>query len=141
LIAGYYQTTLADLPRGFVRQADGTLVPFDVPGAAGTQLYGISNLGHIAGGYYDPDGTSHGFIYANGQFTTIDFTGPNTMIFGLNDLGQVVGASYPEGGFFTGPYSGFLATPVPEPSGVSLSAAAFGALLAYVGRRRRSGMQ
>jgi hypothetical protein len=141
VIAGYYQTTLADLPRGFVRQADGTLVPFDVPGAAGTQLYAINNLGHIAGGYYEPDGTSHGFIYANGQFTTIDFTGPNTMIWSLNDLDQVVGASYPEGGFFTGPYSGFLATPVPEPSSVSLSAAALGALFWYAGRRRCSGMK
>jgi len=141
VVAGYYQDSVVAFPHGFVRQADGTFLPFDVPNAAGTQLYGVNNLGHIAGGYYDPDGTSHGFIYVNGQFTTIDFTGPNTMVLGLNDSDQVVGASYPNGGFFTGPYSGFLATPVPEPPSVSLSAAAFGILLWYARRRRWSGVQ
>jgi hypothetical protein len=129
VVAGYYQDTLFSTPHGFLYQPDGTFVPFEVPGAVGTQLYGINNSGHVSGGYFDAGGRIHGFIYANGQFTTIDFTGPNTMVFGLNDRDQVTGVSFPDGGFFTGPYSGFVASPVPEPSTFLLLAAGGGAIL------------
>lgn len=115
LIVGEYLTSLTVPPHGFVRDIDGTLRLFNVPGSIGTEVFDINNSGDLAGDYFDASGRQHGFIYRNGVFQSLDF-GANTTIFAINDLGQAAGASYPDGGFFTGPYSGFVATPAPEPA-------------------------
>lgn len=43
-------------------------VPF--PGAVSVTVSGLNNRGQIVGGYFDTAG--HGYLYANGQFVTID---------------------------------------------------------------------
>jgi hypothetical protein len=55
---------------GFVRAANGTMTPFDAPGAgtAGTSLFpgtaavSINDLGDITGTYADASGVLHGFV-------------------------------------------------------------------------------
>jgi hypothetical protein len=52
---------------GFVRHADGSIVPFDAPGAAavpgsGTNVFVINDSGAIAGYWGDAAGVAHGFI-------------------------------------------------------------------------------
>lgn len=115
IIVGAYMTSGNGPPHGFIRNLNGTLQPFDVPGSIGTSVFDINNSGGLGGEFLDAAGVQHGFVYVNGAFTTLDF-GDNTTVFGINDLGQAVGASYPNGGFFNGPYSGFVATPSPEPA-------------------------
>lgn len=134
VIVGQYQISTSSAPHGFIRNLDGTLQRFDVPGAFSTAVYDINNLGDLAGNYLDSSGRQHGVIYQNGVFTTLDYLPTSTTIFAINDFGQAVGASYPAGGLFTGPYSGFVATPVPEPSALVLVSCGL-ALLLF---RRRS---
>ena len=63
-----------------------------MPGAFDTLVYGINNTGQIVGEYYTGiDVRAHGFLYANGVFTTID-AGFNTYAYGINDAGQIVGS-------------------------------------------------
>jgi probable HAF family extracellular repeat protein len=53
---------------------------------------GINNSNVIVGWYSDPFNT-HGFIYKNGVFTTVDFPGADfTEAMGINDSGDVVGS-------------------------------------------------
>jgi probable HAF family extracellular repeat protein len=89
-------------------------------GLAGTQLTGISNNGEITGFYIDASGNANGFVYQNGVFTTDDdpLATNGTFIFGVNDLGQLVGY-YLDSSFNT---NAFVATPIPEPSSLSLLA-------------------
>src|SRR5436190_4186002 len=48
VVAGYYLLTgVTGIPQSFLRTAEGTLLPFAIPGAVGTQLYDINNLGHL----------------------------------------------------------------------------------------------
>jgi hypothetical protein len=66
----------------------------------GTVPNGINNVGTIVGNYNDSNGISHGFIYNNGNFTTLDVpasfggvaTGAAaTLATGINNSGEVVG--------------------------------------------------
>ena len=46
----------------------------------------------IVGDYYDPAGQLHGFVYQNGQYTTVDYPGsPDTILSGIDDAGLIVG--------------------------------------------------
>lgn len=70
-----------------------------------TSAFGINNLGQIVGSYTPPLGglssitpalvpapNTHGFLYDNGTFTTIDApNGPDTEARGINDIGTIVG--------------------------------------------------
>ncbi len=58
-----------------------------------TNAYGINNSNVIVGSYYtDATGTTHGFKYSNGKYTTIDFPGAGTTVAtGIADTGDVVG--------------------------------------------------
>ena len=77
------------------------LTILNAPHAAITEPNGVNNLGQIVGGLVDVTG-SHGFVYANGVFSTIDVsTVPGeTFATGINDLGQIVLSTFGSGGLF-----------------------------------------
>jgi probable HAF family extracellular repeat protein len=52
----------------------------------------INNSGDIAGGYFDSSNVAHGFLFAGGHVTNIDFPGATgTFAFGVNDRHEVIG--------------------------------------------------
>jgi len=64
----------------------------DVPGSIHTEIRGINDLGHIVGTYTDANGRMHGFVLADGTFTTIDFPGGlHTRAYAINNHGQILG--------------------------------------------------
>lgn len=134
VIVGDYLLSATGLPHGFIRSASGVLSPFDIPDSIGTSVYGINNAGVLAGGYIDGSGREHGFVYEDGVISTIDFGNASTNLFAINNLGQVAGASFPDGGLFTGPYGGFVGTPVPEPGDMAFLAGLFTFVL-IIGKR------
>ena len=71
----------------------GTLITLDVPGSTSTQAFGLNNVGQVVGAFLDGAGKTHGFLFANGSFRTID--DPNgigtTTVNGINDFGNIVG--------------------------------------------------
>jgi uncharacterized membrane protein len=76
-----------------------------VPGAIATFADGINSAKTITGTYLDSSGISHGFLYSNGRFRTVDFPGAvSTDISGINDVGMIVGdytdANGAQHGFF-----------------------------------------
>lgn len=53
----------------------GAYIPLDPNGVLGKHTSfarGMNNRGEIVGGYFDDDGTEHGFIYRDGVVTTLD---------------------------------------------------------------------
>src|SRR5215470_4737854 len=77
--------------RPVAQGASFTFTPIDVPGATGTQAFGINPSGQIVGSYGDGTGT-HGFLYDRGVFTPIDVPGAaDTQAFGISPSGQIVG--------------------------------------------------
>jgi predicted membrane protein len=74
----------SDVWRAFVRSADGTIAPFDVPGAGtgafqGAFNVGINQAGTIAGDYIDGSNVFHGFVRtASGTIITFDAPGAGT---------------------------------------------------------------
>ncbi|MBV9572232.1 MAG: hypothetical protein JO056_13415, partial [Alphaproteobacteria bacterium] len=78
--------------RGFIRNADGTIIYLDPPSGDGLQIAAINNAGTVTGFYFF-DGKYHGMLRtANGKFTTFDAphsieTYPNA----INGDGIVVG--------------------------------------------------
>ncbi len=97
-------------------------------------MYGINNLGQLAGAYRDSSGF-HGFVYAGGVFTTVDaipslVNSGNTFLTSINDSKEVIGDFSG-----TGTQGSFLATPVPEPW--SLSFVGTGMMIVLVIVRRR----
>src|SRR6266480_2061469 len=85
-IAGYY-TDSSDVSHGFLRDKNGAITTFDVPGAGtgageGTFSYAISPTGAITGFYFDGADVSHGFLRdENGVITTFDVPGSGTDAF------------------------------------------------------------
>lgn len=69
-----------------------SLSTFVYPGASAMFAEKINNFGQVAGYYTDTTG-NHGFVYANGTFTPIDYPGieGNTFVRGMNDNGSIVG--------------------------------------------------
>jgi len=60
-------------------------------GLSDVNALGINNAGQIVGSYSSAGGT-HGFIYSNGIYTTLDDPlGWSTVAAGINKVGQVVG--------------------------------------------------
>src|SRR5271167_1118915 len=113
---------------GFVRNAEGNLKTFDVPGAGtgssqGTScpgcFLGLNKLGAIAGIYSDANSVNHGFLRRpDGTFTTFDAPGAGTDIYegtgcfsdcpvSLNDWGAITGI-YIDANFV---YHGYLRSP------------------------------
>jgi len=94
--------------RGFIRQADGTLLypivdPNDVKGQA-TLPWAINSAGVVAGYFVSrADGRMHGFLLDNGTFTTVDeIANGDTFIYALNNNGDFGGAFGPGPGAGTG---------------------------------------
>ena len=82
-ITGFY-TDSADALHGFVRDDNGVITTFDVPGAGtgagqGTQSFAISPNGEITGFYFDGTDAVHGFLRdKRGVITTFDLPGGGT---------------------------------------------------------------
>jgi uncharacterized membrane protein len=82
-IAGYYVDS-SGVSHGFLRDKNGAITTFDVPGAGtgpdeGTLSYAISETGAITGYYFDSADVSHGFLRDNnGVITTFDVPGSGT---------------------------------------------------------------
>ena len=59
-----------------------------IQGPTGSTVYplAINDMGQVAGNYIDASGASHGFIYNNGAFDTVDVE-----ITALNDSGEAIG--------------------------------------------------
>jgi probable HAF family extracellular repeat protein len=98
--------------------------PFPQPFAMyGTQANAINNTGEVVGFYNDMNSLAHGFVYQDGDFTTVDDPlGANgTFLYGINDQGQLAGY-YLDANFTA---HAFVATPtVPEPGSLTLVAVA-----------------
>src|SRR5918996_3635685 len=53
---------------------------------------GVNDRGHVLGHYVDSDGTTHGFLWRDGRFTTLDVPGATSPTpVDINDRGDVVG--------------------------------------------------
>ena len=75
---------------------DGVCSVVAVPGAIYTTAEGVNSSGTVVGSYFTPEIGAFGYIYSNGQFTTL--TAPDslwTVAHGINDAGVVVGAFLP----------------------------------------------
>jgi probable HAF family extracellular repeat protein len=70
-----------------------TYTNIDVAGATETLAWDVNNHGQVAGQSIDADNISHGFVYSNGSYASID--GPSgsmgSAAFGVSDTGTVVG--------------------------------------------------
>ena len=141
---------------------NGVYTPISVPGASVTVAGGINNANQILGRYQDASGNFHGFLLANGGFTTLDFLGLDsvfgltftdsdgklynrqnsfTVPFGFNDRTDFVGvfgASYQgaDGTGFLFREQAFKATAVPEPGAFALLGAAVATCTTFMLRRR-----
>ena len=66
--------------------------PINFPVASDTTAYGINDNGDIAGFYTDSAGKSHGFVYADNNFSTVDVAGASaTELTRIKNWGQVTG--------------------------------------------------
>ncbi len=135
-IIGYTSETIDRGFKGFIRNPDGSFQEESIPGALDTLPFAINNSGTIVGGYRDASGW-HGFVQMSGVVTTVDFPGaPDTNITGINDLGVLVGSTFDSDKPITGgPFTGFIASPLPEPGTVVFTALG----LAFIAARRRFG--
>ena len=129
IIAGGFEDNSGNfVHHGSVRNAEGNLKTFDVPGA-GTGSYqgtgcpgcnlGLNQLGAIAGIYSDANSVNHGFVRSpDGKFTTFDAPGAGTGSYegtgcfsdcpvSLNDWGAITGV-YIDTNFV---YHGYLRSP------------------------------
>jgi len=77
-----------------------SFVTLDPPGASSTNVEATNNPGEVAGTYIDSSGRDHGFIYDNGNYTTIGAPGVlegeppgafGTYAHAINNRGEVAG--------------------------------------------------
>ncbi len=85
--------------------SDGIFTTLSVPNGRFTTPLAINNSGQIVGYYDDAQGRSHGFLYSNGRYTTIDFpvVGQQTELTGINNQGVIFGY-YTDPGFLNHPF-------------------------------------
>lgn len=108
LIAGLYTDMETGRGRGYVI-ADGTFLPFDVPGSTFTAAWDMNPAGAIVGTFNLPGGIVRGFLRQDDQFTTLHVPGSTvTRAFGINARGDIVG-NYLQGGVTRG----YIATTTP----------------------------
>lgn len=69
-----------------------TTINADTLGAKSTVARGINDPQRIVGYYRDVDGVQHGFLFANNEFTRLDFPGAlTTSPIAINNPGDIVG--------------------------------------------------
>ncbi|MHC5775127.1 hypothetical protein [Nostoc sp.] len=83
-------------------------------GFLATQANAINDEGEIAGFYYDGNGNTHGFIYHDGTYTTVNYPGAtSTEVYGINDRGEIVGNYQDANGYGNGFTAEVKAVPEP----------------------------
>jgi hypothetical protein len=97
-IVGAHASGSYPLFHGFKRYNNGGFAAIDYPGALGTSPAGINDSGIIVGSYFlrtqqDPFYSSHGFIYHNGQWATLDYPDKtvSTELNGISNAGVIIG--------------------------------------------------
>jgi len=77
---------------GFVKDGD-TYTTIDVPGATGTNAWGINNSGAVVGPWFNLSRWAEGYVRtSDGAFKVVDVPGAlETLIAGINDLGDICG--------------------------------------------------
>ncbi len=80
--------------------AKGRFQTLDFPGSTLTQAFGLNNHDEVVGQYVDASGLTHGFIFDDGRFTSVDDPEGvgTTTINGINDRRQIVGFFVTAGG-------------------------------------------
>ena len=80
--------------------AKGQFQTLDFPESTLTQTFGLNNHDEVVGAYVDRSGLTHGFIFQDGHFTSVDDPEgvATTSINGINDRGQIVGFFVATGG-------------------------------------------
>jgi len=90
-IGGVYDDA-AGVRHGFIFHPGGTVKTIDMPGAFGTQVYGLNDRGQFIGLYRDAAGADHAYVNRNGTFENADLPdGLQTVPLSINDSGQIVG--------------------------------------------------
>jgi len=87
---------------GYLRSPTGHFTYLDDPQAGavpnegeGTFPQSLNDNNDIVGYYADSQGVSHGFVYHNGRYTTVDIPGAMaTGVWAENDLGVMIGSYY-----------------------------------------------
>ena len=95
-----------------------TYTAIDDPLGNTTSAYGINASGQVVGSYRDAAST-HGFLYANGTYTTLDDPLGITQAFGINDAGQIVGIYADSTGYHGFLYNGGIYTTLDGPLGTA----------------------
>jgi probable HAF family extracellular repeat protein len=125
MVVGSYIVASDNRRHGFTLKS-GTYSTIDVPGAISTECRGTNPSGQIVGWYWDNSSVSHGFLYSQGSFMTIDpvpFGTIYTLAIGINDMGEIVGdwsdSSNNQHGFL---YNSGVYTSVDYPGAMSTAA-------------------
>jgi probable HAF family extracellular repeat protein len=93
-IVGLYATPDLSSGHGFKRWKNGTTHTLDFPGALpdGTWPTGINDDGTVVGFYFGSDRLTHGFIFHNGQWATLDYPHASaTFLAGITNAGKIIG--------------------------------------------------
>lgn len=93
-ISGYWGDGVAIPNHGFTLVLPNSFTPENFPMAAQTQVIGINNTGWTDGFYVDQAGTTHGFTFNAGTYSTVDAPGTSfNQLLGINDSLTAVGYS------------------------------------------------
>jgi hypothetical protein len=92
-VVGRYIDPSSSFWQGFKRYSNGSFITLNYPRALGTYPNGINDSGVIVGVYNDVNYSSHGFIYHNGQWATLDFinSSTGTGLIGITNSGVILG--------------------------------------------------
>src|SRR3954469_505235 len=98
VVGSYLDFSLKE--HAFKRFSDGSYLQLDYPGATATVAEAINDNGAIVGTYTVSDNQSHGFIYFQGAWATLNYlnAGGYTELHGISNAGVILGN--PQGGPF-----------------------------------------
>jgi probable HAF family extracellular repeat protein len=95
---------LTALTTGHTTNYTYTDLDYPDPGAVMTNPTAVNSTGTVVGSYYlAADNSTHGFIWHEGTFTTVDYAGSDyTALKGINDAGTIVGVYENTNGSYKG---------------------------------------